>query len=275
MCWTCRRSRQLAEARELGEAVPRDLRGVLDLDLARPAPGLDGQVLRAVARALAFAEGSGMPEQVSRARRGRVPAQLRSTRSGLGSGETQEGAGPAAVLPAPRGRRGRQHPVPAVPPGPSRPAARRRRPRHHRGHRPRPGRPGLAAPVRDDPRWPGRIAAVAARRALPAAARRPARRRRRASSKTCSRTRGSSPTPTRSPWPRCSRPCPQAPPAGQPTPTAPPTPRTPGSPQRPARRSWPSTRPATETPTWPSAYPPQLSGSPSGRPTRAGQPDCA
>ena len=56
---------ELAEARELGEAVPRDLRGVLDLDLARPAPGLDVQVLQAVARALAFAEGSGMPERVA------------------------------------------------------------------------------------------------------------------------------------------------------------------------------------------------------------------
>ena len=51
--------------------------------------------------------------------------------------------------------------------------------RHHRGHWPWPGRPGLAAPVRDDPRWPGRSAAVAARRAVPAAPRRPARRRRR------------------------------------------------------------------------------------------------
>ncbi len=53
-----------AEARELGEAVPRDLRSVLTLDLARPAPGLDMMVLRAAARALAFAEGSGMPERV-------------------------------------------------------------------------------------------------------------------------------------------------------------------------------------------------------------------
>ena len=52
-------------ARELGEAVPGDLRGVLDLDLARPTPGLDVQVLHAVARALAFAEGSGMPERVT------------------------------------------------------------------------------------------------------------------------------------------------------------------------------------------------------------------
>ena len=55
----------LAEARQLGEAVPLDLRGVLDLDLARPAPGLEVRVLRAVARALAFAEGAGMPEQVA------------------------------------------------------------------------------------------------------------------------------------------------------------------------------------------------------------------
>ena len=54
------------QARLLGEAVPGDLRGVLELDLNRPAPGLDAWVLRAVARALAFAEGSGMPEQVTR-----------------------------------------------------------------------------------------------------------------------------------------------------------------------------------------------------------------
>ena len=56
---------ELAEARELGEAVPRDLRRVLALDLGRSAPGLDGKVLRAVAQALAFAEGSGMPERVT------------------------------------------------------------------------------------------------------------------------------------------------------------------------------------------------------------------
>lgn len=55
-----------AEARRLGEAVPRDLRSVLDLDLDRPAPGIDLQVLRAVARVLGSAEGSGMPEQVIR-----------------------------------------------------------------------------------------------------------------------------------------------------------------------------------------------------------------
>jgi len=55
----------LAQARELGEAVPRDLRGVLALDLARPVPGLDVGVLQAVARALAFAEGLGMPERVT------------------------------------------------------------------------------------------------------------------------------------------------------------------------------------------------------------------
>ena len=52
------------QAYQLGEAVPRDLGGVLALDLARPTAGLDAQVLQAVARALAFAEGSGMPERV-------------------------------------------------------------------------------------------------------------------------------------------------------------------------------------------------------------------
>jgi WD40 repeat protein len=56
----------LDQARELGEAVPRDLRGVLDLDFGRPEPGLDVSVLRAVAWALAFAEGTGMPEQIAR-----------------------------------------------------------------------------------------------------------------------------------------------------------------------------------------------------------------
>ena len=56
---------ELARARELGQAVPRDLRGVLDLDLDRPIPGLDVHVLQAVARALAFVEGSGMPERVA------------------------------------------------------------------------------------------------------------------------------------------------------------------------------------------------------------------
>src|SRR6266568_4948339 len=60
----------LPQARQLGEAVPRDLRGVLALDLAWPGPGLDAQMLEAVARSLAFAEGSGMPERVA----GRVAA---------------------------------------------------------------------------------------------------------------------------------------------------------------------------------------------------------
>ena len=44
--------------------MPLDLRGVLALDLARPALGLDTMVLQTVARTLAFAEGSGMPERV-------------------------------------------------------------------------------------------------------------------------------------------------------------------------------------------------------------------
>jgi WD domain, G-beta repeat len=55
----------LAQARELGEAIPHDLRGVLELDLARPVRGQNEQVLHATARALAFAEGSGMPERVT------------------------------------------------------------------------------------------------------------------------------------------------------------------------------------------------------------------
>ena len=80
---------ELARGARLGEAVPRDLRGVLDLDLARSAPGLDVQVLQAVARALAFAEGSGMPEQVAQHA---AAAFLPSPEypAGLGSGETRK-----------------------------------------------------------------------------------------------------------------------------------------------------------------------------------------
>ena len=55
----------LSKARELGEAVPRELRDVLYLDLAQPVPGLGMPVLSAVAQVLAFAEGSGMPEQIA------------------------------------------------------------------------------------------------------------------------------------------------------------------------------------------------------------------
>lgn len=55
----------LVQARELGNAVPHDLRGVLELDLTRPAHGQDEQALNATARALAFAQGSGMPERVA------------------------------------------------------------------------------------------------------------------------------------------------------------------------------------------------------------------
>jgi hypothetical protein len=79
----------LAQAARLGEAVPRDLRGVLDLDLARPAPGLDVQVVQAVARALAFAEGSGMPEQIAQHA---AAAFLPSPKhlAGLDSGETRK-----------------------------------------------------------------------------------------------------------------------------------------------------------------------------------------
>ena len=79
---------ELVEARRLGEAVPDDLGGVLDLDLARPAPGLDVQVVQAVARALAFAEGSGMPERVT----GQAAAAFLPSPgypAGLGSGETR------------------------------------------------------------------------------------------------------------------------------------------------------------------------------------------
>ncbi len=77
------------EAQRLGQAVPRDLRGVLDLDLARPALGLDVQVLQAMARALAFAEGSGMPERVAQyAAAAFLPS--RGHLAGPGSGETRE-----------------------------------------------------------------------------------------------------------------------------------------------------------------------------------------
>jgi WD40 repeat protein len=80
---------ELTAARGLGEAVPRDLGAVLDLDLARPAPGLNVQVLRAVARALAFAEGSGMPEQIAqRAAAAFLPSPEHP--AGLGSGETRK-----------------------------------------------------------------------------------------------------------------------------------------------------------------------------------------
>ena len=80
---------ELAQARRLGEAVPCDLRGVLDLDLARPALGLNMQVLQAVARALAFAEGSGMPERVAQhAAAAFLPSG--GHLAGLGSGETRK-----------------------------------------------------------------------------------------------------------------------------------------------------------------------------------------
>ena len=79
----------LVEARRLGEAVPHDLRGVLALELARPAPGLDVRVLQSVALALAFAEGSGMPERVT----GHIATAFMPSRgypAGLSDGETRK-----------------------------------------------------------------------------------------------------------------------------------------------------------------------------------------
>ena len=168
----------LAEARRLGEAVPRDLRGVLDLDLARPAPGLNVQVLRAVARALAFAEGSGMPEQVAQhAAAAFLPSPEHP--AGLGSGETRKALDRLRFYL----RRDVDLDGSTL---------------YRLFHQ------GLADQLRADaaedatvltghgpaarvwrhlyamiPAGRGRVAAVAARRALPAAARRPARRRRR------------------------------------------------------------------------------------------------
>jgi hypothetical protein len=57
-------ARSMERARALGAAVPRDLRTLLELDLAnRPAARYTGPVLSAVA----FAEGAGMPEQLVQA----------------------------------------------------------------------------------------------------------------------------------------------------------------------------------------------------------------
>ena len=130
-----------------------------------------------MARALAFAEGSGMPEQVARhAAAAFLPspehlaglAAARPGRRWTGCGSTCAATLTWTAAPC-TGCSTRAWPTSCAPtPAKTPPMS-----------RPRPGRPGLAAPVRDDPRWPGRIAAMAARRALPAAARRPARRRRR------------------------------------------------------------------------------------------------
>ena len=89
----------LSKARELGEAVPRELRDVLYLDLAQPVPGLGMPVLSAVAQVLAFAEGSGMPEQIAQQGAAAFLPPLQYP-AGLTQRRNQDGSRSAAVLPA-------------------------------------------------------------------------------------------------------------------------------------------------------------------------------